>query len=167
MQNREKFSEFISYCQNNRIRKIHLIEPILFVNPSSADFGYIIFVFEHCVFVAAPCFVTDTGEDPEFDMKKFDKIDDVAKAGIDLCNIYMTFENNDGSLKFCREMNDSVDGSLWGTEWKCSKGYLHFFASDTAIIVTATESDWKTTEKSVFDPTAAIDEENFILFPNA
>ena len=64
-------------------------------------------------------------------------------------------------------MNDSVDGSLWGTEWKCSKGYLHFFASDTAIIVTATESDWKTTEKSVFDPTAAIDEENFILFPNA
>ena len=100
MQNREKFSEFISYCQNNRIRKIHLIEPILFVNPSSADFGYIIFVFEHCVFVAAPCFVTDTGEDPEFDMKKFDKIDDVAKAGIDLCNIYMTFKTMTARLSF-------------------------------------------------------------------
>lgn len=148
----EQFAEFLRCCREQRVKRIHLAEPCLIINPLAGDFGSVLIEFEQSSYFITSKYLPHRPEDDEIDelcVKKYKRIDDLREDDLTEADIYKTLSGDDVFLSFLTEMEDA-DGYLNGLEWKCGSGYLFFIVSCPSIIVS----------------TAANEETKHLLYPH-
>lgn len=139
MNHQEQFTEFLCYCREQCVKRIHLAELCLLVNPSAGDFGSIIVEFDRCRYFITSRYLLRTPEEEEIDefcVKKFEQFSELKEEDWTERDIYKTLSPQAHPLEFVTALVDA-DGHFNGMEWKYADGYLFFLVSCPVIAVHA------------------------------
>ncbi|MGM9601463.1 MAG: hypothetical protein ACI3W5_07765 [Faecousia sp.] len=140
MNNAEQFEEFLHCLRTQKIKKIHLAELCLLVNPSAADFGSIVIEFENSMYWVTSKYLRDSTEDiDEFCAQKIESLEDI-RHEITENDIYKTMAFEDKPISFVTELVDE-EGYFNGLEFKTANYFLFLTVSWPCIIVHAANGE--------------------------
>lgn len=138
MNNQEQFYEFLRCCKEQKVRKIHLAEACLIVNPAAGDFGSVVIEFEHCSYFVTSKYLPHKSEDEyinEFCVQRIQSLADI-KGEITEEDIYKTLSFEENIPTFVTEMVDE-EGYFNGMEWEMENYFLFMLVDCPCIIVNA------------------------------
>ena len=140
MKHPEQFEEFLACCKTRKIKKIHLAELCLLVNPASADFGSVLIEFEDCLYFITSKYQADAVEEiDEFCVQKIKNLSDICHK-ITEDDIYKTLSFEEDDISFVTEMVDEL-GYFNGLELKAGNYYLFLIVSCPDLIITASNNE--------------------------
>ena len=140
MKHPEQFEEFLACCKTQKIKKIHLAELSLLVNPSAADFGSVLIEFEDCMYFITSKYLADTVEEiDEFCVQRIKSLSEILHE-ITEDDIYKTLSFEDDDISFVTEMVDKL-GYFNGLELKTSNYFLFLAVCCPIIIVKASSNE--------------------------
>lgn len=140
MKHPEQFEEFLACCKTQKIKKIHLAELCLLVNPSAADFGSVLIEFEDCMYFITSKYLSDAVEEiDEFCVQKIKSLSEI-RHEITEDDIYKTLSFEYDDISFVTEMVDKL-GYFNGLELKTSNYYLFLAVSCPNLIVKASNNE--------------------------
>lgn len=138
MNNPEQFTEFLTHCKLEKIKRLYLADLYMIVNDSSSDFGSIVIEFEDCMYLLTSKYQHCIDEEiNEFRVQKIKSLTDIPHEITD-GDIYMTISPKE--ISFVTEMVDE-DGYFNGLELKMEDFYLFLFVSYPNIIATSDKVD--------------------------